>query len=544
MMSNTYGTTCHLRKPFWLLMAMALTISSALAPVPMILKGICTVLSICILLFIPRSVELDGKFTIMGFCLAAAIGTITVCSKSSFLYPLNDWVDANCFFTVGKSMMNGVVMYRDLLEQKGPYLYFLHGLAWLVSHDSFIGVYLIEVLAAAFFLYFSYQSLCLLTSPRQYPFLIPIMALAVYTAPSFCHGDSVEELSLPLLAYAMWLGLDAICNHKEISPKQFLLIGITSGLIFWSKFTLVGFYIGWYVFPVYRYIKNRNWKALFTSASMIFCGIVIVTLPWVVYFGMHHAISDWLTVYIFENLFSYSSVDTQTSLLSTLQRNILNGMLAVLFSGPHILTLIVIGIWYTVHQSRPVALYLVITAACAFTFIYIGGRHYPYYAFALSIFAPPGLLLFIPFYEKISRSIKSSAFQRYVIPGILALSIITASFAASNRYLMGTAKEELPQYKFASIIGTDGSATVLNYGFLDGGFYTVTNTIPNCRVFCQLNMNPERLLMVQDSYVEQGLCDYVITRDHELDSSNYELAASSSLYFEGYDFTYRLYVLR
>ena len=132
-------------------------------------------------------------------CFAVAIGIIGVCSKSSFLYPLNDWVDANCFFTVGKSMMNGLVVYRDLLEQKGPFLYFLHGLAWLVSNDSFIGVFFLEILSATFFLYFTYRCLCLFIESIWAVFLIPVCALAVYTSTAFCHGDSVEELVLPFL---------------------------------------------------------------------------------------------------------------------------------------------------------------------------------------------------------------------------------------------------------------------------------------------------------------------------------------------------------
>lgn len=55
------------------------------------------------------------------FSLLAAGAALAVCSKSSFLYPLNDWVDVNCFFTVGRGMLHGLVPYRDLYEQKGTY---------------------------------------------------------------------------------------------------------------------------------------------------------------------------------------------------------------------------------------------------------------------------------------------------------------------------------------------------------------------------------------------------------------------------------------
>jgi hypothetical protein len=65
-----------------------------------------------------------------------------ICTRSSFLYPMNNWDDVNSYFTMGKGMMNGLVIYRDLYEQKGPYLYFLYGLAYLISHRTFAGVFI------------------------------------------------------------------------------------------------------------------------------------------------------------------------------------------------------------------------------------------------------------------------------------------------------------------------------------------------------------------------------------------------------------------
>ena len=58
------------------------------------------------------------------YCLFVSFCFLTICTKSSFLYPLNNGSDIQCFFTVGKGMMHGLVPYRDLVEQKGPLLYF------------------------------------------------------------------------------------------------------------------------------------------------------------------------------------------------------------------------------------------------------------------------------------------------------------------------------------------------------------------------------------------------------------------------------------
>ena len=84
-------------------------------------------------------------------CFFLAFVCITVCSKNSFLYAFNDWVDANAFFTMGKGFVNGLVPYLDLFEQKGPILYLIYGIGYLFSHDSFFGIYLLEIISYTVF---------------------------------------------------------------------------------------------------------------------------------------------------------------------------------------------------------------------------------------------------------------------------------------------------------------------------------------------------------------------------------------------------------
>ncbi|MBQ4436722.1 MAG: hypothetical protein II879_11600 [Clostridia bacterium] len=62
----------------------------------------------------------DRTLLRMGFAFLVSFAVLTVCSKNSILYPMNDWVDVNCFFTVGRGITHGLVSYRDLYDQKGP----------------------------------------------------------------------------------------------------------------------------------------------------------------------------------------------------------------------------------------------------------------------------------------------------------------------------------------------------------------------------------------------------------------------------------------
>ena len=95
----------------------------------------------------------------LGVCLRGGRGLGL--QPQLVFYPLNNWGDAQCFFTVGKSMVRGQVLYRDIYEQKGPLVLFLHGLASFVQRNGFLSVFLLEVLAAGVFLWFCQKIMAL-----------------------------------------------------------------------------------------------------------------------------------------------------------------------------------------------------------------------------------------------------------------------------------------------------------------------------------------------------------------------------------------------
>ena len=91
---------------------------------------------------------------------------LALCSKSSPLYAFNDWMDANIFFTMGRSMLGGRVLYRDVFDHKGPVLYLLYGLAGLVGGTDFRGVLVLEIIAMTWFLYTGLRTAELLAGRR------------------------------------------------------------------------------------------------------------------------------------------------------------------------------------------------------------------------------------------------------------------------------------------------------------------------------------------------------------------------------------------
>lgn len=111
---------------------------------------------------------------------------------------------------------------------------------------------------------------------------------------------------------------------------------------------------------------------------------------------------------------------------------------------------------------------------------------------------------------------------------------------------MRYAKNDLPQYKFAQRINQVENATMLNYGFLDGGFYFAAGCEPINKFFCKLNIPLEEMDEDQNRCIVEGKVDFVVTRDkkledYNLDIENYKMVDTASMIFEGEERTYFLY---
>ena len=90
-------------------------------------------------------------------------------------------------------MFNGKVPYKDLFEQKGPLLYLIYGIGYLISHDTFLGVYLLEVISYTIFGYFLFK-IARTYLNQFYALLASVLTLAIISGSiSFVQGGSAEE---------------------------------------------------------------------------------------------------------------------------------------------------------------------------------------------------------------------------------------------------------------------------------------------------------------------------------------------------------------
>ena len=154
------------------------------------------------------------------------------CTKSSPLYVMNDWPDANAYFTMGKGMINGAVPYKDLFDHKGPFLYFLYAIGYLIDNTGFLGIFIIQIISMSLVVIFSFKIAELYTksskSAAVIALLVPIMMLAskVYTYNTDFGGGSPDEFIAPMIVMSLYFAIKLFKDKKTVNDGRLEMFAI------------------------------------------------------------------------------------------------------------------------------------------------------------------------------------------------------------------------------------------------------------------------------------------------------------------------------
>lgn len=444
------------------------------------------------------------------FCLALATLFLTICSKTSPLYTFHDWFDSNAFLTVGRGILKGLVPYRDLFEQKGPILYFLHAIAAIISDRTFIGVWILQIITFSIFLFYTAKIIKLYLPKHTCYYILPIFTFFIFMMKSYRYGDSAEEFCLPLLMISFY-GLLQILKQKEkkIPYSFFITHGIIAGIVLWIKYSIIGFWFGFMAFFFFDTLRKKEYRLSISYCLFFLLGMALPTIPILIYFGTHHAIFDLVDAYFWINLNSYSIKSTiiekilflyQTFFHKIIQENVIG--ILILLGGYFLLK---------IEENKSIKWAFLFCLFFLILSVYGGGRSYSYYFFIFAPFSIFGLIHLCKLWKNFKIH---TSYQSIIVLLLTGSTFLFALYNQQNTKDLGKKKEDFAQYQFADTIKRlNETPTLLNYGFLDGGFYLTTNTLPTEKYF-QKNNIPYKTFQEnqdgQDNAIKNKAIEFVI----------------------------------
>ena len=246
----------------------------------------------------------------LAICALLGFIAVMISSKNSFLYSFNDSADVQTFVTTARCMLRGDVLYKDVFDVKGPYLYFLYILGLKINSESFLGIFLVESILFVFFIWLCYAIAGLYFENRALKILVAAASAFVSTTLNdFVGGGQCEELMLPVLALAVYIVL-AYFRYEypgQIAGHKVVLLGICTAVVFWVKYTMVGLFAGAIIYVCYLQIKDKKAARIWIYAGEFIVGFFVGSLPMILYFAYHHAFDSLWEVYFYDLLFAYKT---------------------------------------------------------------------------------------------------------------------------------------------------------------------------------------------------------------------------------------------
>lgn len=452
------------------------------------------------------------KRTVILLCLLVSFLCALLCSKTSPLYALQDWVDANAYMTMARGWMNGLIPFRDLFEQKGPLLYIVHIIGALIHDSSFLGVFVLQVISFTFVLYYAYKIFTLYMDGKKGLRFLPILGLVFFTMACYRFGDSAEEMATPFIMFALYQLFYYLKDKKEIPYKMFLLTGLGAGVLLWTKFTMVGFHFGFMAFFFfYLWLYKKDLKKAILSALTFLGGMAIVSVPILIYFGAHGALKDLFHVYFTINLTAYPVEFTLIERLAWMIRRFIEMLKNNIFYTVLFLPAIVAFLYK--EKKSPLSFGVLTTLFFLFFFTFIGGRAYSYYFlvfFSFIVIFPIAISQF---------NINKLPDSRWILPAIVILCTCLTYYMSSNTDDIKLKKSDYAQYIFADYINNSGKEqSMLYYGDIDAGFYLTTGIVPKTYYFEKLNLPYENYPENVDElnrYIDEEQIQFVIFKDDQ-----------------------------
>lgn len=470
--------------------------------------------------------------------LVLAIGVLSIFSTSSFLYSANPWSDANVFFTIGRGIVDGKRMYIDLFDHKGPLTYWLYALAALISSHSFIGVFILEIIAFFFFLLFTQKIVRIYHRGNHY-FALIVMSIVTVTGSAFNFGGgSVEEYAMPVFTGILYLALSTMHEKKSFSYSFCRWTGAALAFTFFLKYSMCGFFIGLAIAVViYQYRIDKK-KILPCIGIVIGTFALITGVICLILFG-NGIFSAFVETYFHFNLSNYATAGSRIAVLTrAFTRTLLwyarNNILSIPFIYLGIFQLF-ISKDYSTDEKWLVALTFVLW----YGVLMIGGQSIYYYIYPIYMFS---------FSMICALASLQGGWQKTSVA--VCAAMCAGSFVLSAN-LPRLGKQDVIQNELDAVMKQySDHPTLLMYHAYDEGFYLKENYIPSCRYFTSVNTEIADFDTVSLSCISQEQYDFLIAMSNdpsspaELDVDGYELLEqrASKYLYDGKTRVYSLYI--
>lgn len=422
---------------------------------------------------------------------------------------VNQHVDSAIFFMSGKAWANGLIPYVDFSDSKGPLLWFIEMVGYLISPTDYHGVWLLSWVVMSLTFYVCWlTAMAVLHRPKLSLCVATSMALIYFLGFSFLETRAETWCNLPV-AYGIYLVVSLIVRRRNgaavcLSLWQSGLLGVSvmsCVLIKWS--------VGAMMLSLCLAVLVLCWRSgmrLVKAVCAFLVGAACLALPFVVYLATVDAFMPFLQEY-----FLGTAATSGVGQFGDMAGFYLNQARRI-YHSPFSVVALLLAVPGSYMLFRKDGWVKWILPLCACVFIAIGSYRnlWLYYLQSSLSFSVLGLIWMahIARYIKYKGGIKSTA--SYFL-AMLVLVIYT--YRISSVYKIENYQDVITMDNviIKSMTKNENTPKVLCYRAMDVGVGIGSRSIPANKYWTFQTGATQEMIKDQDDAVRQRKADIVYT---------------------------------
>ena len=422
--------------------------------------------------------------------------------------------DQAIFYTIGKALINGKILYKDIFDHKTPYIYFANALASLLEKNH-LGLFIIEVIIMFITLIYVYK-----ISRIYFSNTISIVAAFyigfILNINSISFGYSrTEAYAIMCLMPAVYIfvkyfeGENIIFNYKSM-----FVVGILAGITFMTNIRAIILFVPFALALLVKLIINKRNKEILLLFVFGLLGVLASILPYLIYAVVTNSVKDAFYAIVSTNInYAKSTVDTGSGIVETAKILVKEHIAFYMFLLISFISFILL------KSNKYLKCSIMASFIIAFIYVTFSNRTYVYYLVILMPFMLSIYYLVIRFFDKKKRDKLNILISTICLALFLVISFVVNK-GITNRYINHYRRAVKTNDCAIRYFGDNKDIKVLAYGFLPE-VYVYMNKIPDFKYFTtpRLSYNIDSTAYKEQyKYILNKEPDFVVYREENLNT--------------------------
>ena len=473
---------------------------------------------------------------ILGFLFLFVFSLEFWVSINSYTHDLYNRIDSAIFFMSGKAWMNGMIPYVDFADAKGPLLWLIFGVGYLINHYNYVGVFWIECIFYTVTFFYCYKIGYLFLTDKRTALLCSILMSLSFFCGAYHYETRAEDFCQAFITGGLYYTLRTLYQsprNKDIHITSFVLgVGFAATLLI--KFTIAAMILILFFALFYYLIKCRK-DLIWKSFLYVFMGIFLLLFPFLLYFLYKGCFHDFINEYF---LATTQTIVKTPTLVEMIKDYIVEGWGSLLHLNPlrsitvcFLLANIIAGCLYF---YKKLSTYKLLPAIIALWFVAISMYHalgYYYHSFAAFAIFP--IIMYLTFLKRFKLKKRHLTF--FAIAVILIIIVGNLVFLRPNFFL--NSSEERKDFYYVNRILSQIDKPKIMYSFYDTGYGTPAHALPACTYWTRQVGATDKMLTSRKLALKQQLPDFVFIYSAFKDYDEFMRLLQESGYVEYYTWT-------